>query len=285
MTVRRCLGDGGAVVPRGWLGGDGPDAPLSWGDAYPGSGPDPGEAERQSRNLADVPGCPDQACLDIWARLVLEAAWKALGYNPSETVIQSSQAISRMLANYGWPGFPRAVRGSRDMSKWWGHHNWGAVICETCVETNTCFAPAFVDMIEVREGGSVREISACFEHANNNDAGAKRFIEVLLGSAPAANYAMLEDGDASLIARSIFKTTTDRQAAIDAELITRHAYAIAQNQNRACLVRTKDPILLGHVQTEWTRDLPELPQPCWILGAFAGAALLGGILWGVNRTV
>lgn len=232
-----CVGQGGIILTDKWLAGEAEAQYLDWSESYPTGSP-----PTAMPNLADAPyQCADQACLDAWARGQLADAWLALyGELPSDTELQGVQAISRMLTNYGYPAWPTAItdRG-RIVRGWWGHHNWGAILCSHCPDD--C-AGGFVDSIDLRVGdGEWKSAAACFKHEVSNERGAVDLLRLVLGNQPSDYFlAKLRQGDAyavttDLLGRGIFvrsatgdQTSFEHDTAVLAQRLVRHAYAAAE---------------------------------------------------------
>lgn len=287
-----CVGQGGIILTDKWLAGEAGDQYLDWSESYPTGAP-----PTAMPNLADAPyQCADQACLDVWARGQLADAWLALyGELPGDTELQGVQAISRMLTNYGYPAWPTAItdRG-RIVRGWWGHHNWGALLCSHCPDT--CDG-GFVESVELLDAdGKWRSVAACFKHEVSNERGAVDLLRLVLGNEPADFFlAKLRQGDAYeitryLLGRGILVRSAARDqksfeydTAVLSQRLVRHAYAVSESTGDCLRLSNKGPSVDDPSDPPGlVNEPPELPKsmlPYAVLALFGLAVGYGAYRW------
>lgn len=184
-----CLGQGGTVLPAGFLEGLFGDAYLDWSKEYPGSQqppPPPPQPHGEPPEASDVP--PDTTNMDLWAASILANAWRlATRETIDPTTLMVLQSLSRSETFYGWPLFPLGKIGTRDATRWWGHHNWAASVCYTvlggrpvaCYQNGGCVS-GFLDMAKRKTQSGWVRIPVCYEHYKTNLAGAEGYVRRVL---------------------------------------------------------------------------------------------------------
>jgi hypothetical protein len=282
---RLCVGQGGTVLPEGFLEGTFGDAYLDWSKEYPGSQAPPPPPPQPPGDLPltqDMP--PPNTNMDAWALGVIANAWRLTTgeiIDPRTALVLA--AFSRSETFYGWPLFPQGEVGGRDARSWWGHHNWAAINCYTvlggrpvvCYQNGGCVT-GFLEGAKRKtaEGWSI--IPVCYEHQDTNLQGAIAYIRAVLATGDqAAIRQVLRSGSAYDVAitfrmRGLVLRTDNADArgmmldaAYYAERIMRAARTIAVNAQIPMVLEAGIPAGLSGGATDPSEppSLTDYPAP------------------------
>jgi hypothetical protein len=312
-----CVGQGGTVLPEGFLEGTFGDAYLDWSKEYPGSQappPPPPQPVGDEPLTDDAP--PPNTNMDAWALLVLANAWKlVVGEVIDPRTAMLLAGFSRSETFYGWPLFPEGIVGGRDATSWWGHHNWGGINCYTyvggrpvaCYQNGGCIT-GFLEGAKRKTAAGWQIIPVCYEHQDTNLQGAIAYIRAVLGTGDqAAVRGVLFTGNAFDFA-SVLRTRglvlrTDNadahgmalDAAYYADRIMRAARTIAINAQVPMVLEAGIPAGLADEAKDPSEPagLTDRPKPSGgsmspagvILGGLAGIALGIGGAWAIRKAI
>ena len=314
---RMCVGQGGTVLPDGFLEGTFGDAYLDWSKEYPGSQDPPPPPPQPAGDLPltdDVP--PPNTNMDAWALVFLANAWKLTTgrvIDPRSAMLLA--AFSRSETFYGWPLFPQGVVGSRDAREWWGHHNWGGVNCYTfvggspvaCYQNGGCIT-GFLSGAKRKTESGWAIVPVCYEHQDTNLQGAVAYIKAVLGVGDrSAVKTVLASGNAfdfasMLRARGLVLRTDNadsEQMRIDsayyADRVLRSARTIAVNAGVPMVLESgipeglvdasKDPSEPPGLTDRTSPSSSSLSATKLVVGTLAGIAMGVGAAWATRKLI
>ena len=301
---RMCFGQGGTIIPEGFIQGTFPEAYLDWSSDYPGSEkpPPPPPPAGDGPESDDMPG--PETNMDAWALGVLASAYKLSTGLPFDPVaVQLLLALSRSQTFYGWPLFPTGIVGEKNETHWMGHHNWCALRCRAtvggkdapCFQNNGCIA-GFAGTEWLRTPSGWRSGPVCYDHQSTNLAGALAYVRastaspeslraIQSGNCFQAALELLREG---VLVRSLDPGPIElgEDAATFAHRMVEAAIGIAHSTGSGVVVTEGVPqgvhVDLTGPQPPAAPPLPERrwTQPAVIAAGSAVGALIGlGSLW------